>query len=238
MKKVFNMSLISRGFKMNIEQHQALKEICKKKGISVSACVREVMLLVNEGKLKPSPIDNKKANNKLVWVKISGDDYFQFMNTCGKLNYNTFSDCIRDALAIWVDIHKSDQPVVNIKRGDKKKMKGNLVTRAVKISKTDYKKLVVLCNKLGYVSEAKCIREAMLFWLETLKKYKNIRKELINRDENKKEQYILLKFRTHRDGYYQFYDICKEVGYETVVECIRDAVKGWINTQEAKTVER
>ena len=236
MKKVFDVSLVNRGFKINNEQYQELKEICEKKGLSVSACIREVILSVNEGKLKPSLVSDNKTNNKLVWVKMSDDCYYQFRDICAQLGYNTFSDCVRDSIISWIDNHKLDQSVPPLVIHNYKRMKGNLVTREVKLSKTDYKKLVSLCNKLGRVSEAKCIREAMLFFLNMLQNDKNIRKFTINNEDGKEPQ-ITIKFRAYREDYYTFYDLCKDAGYKTISECVKDATKVWMKEQEAKIVE-
>jgi len=215
------MSYLTKAFMIELDQYNKLKEISIKSKRPLSMCLRDAILSTVEGKIKPIPNGINKSKKRTIWVKINEEEYYQFMNTCIKLGYNTFSGCIRDVIKIWINLNDH----LNDSFTDEKK-KGKTISKTIVINKEDYKKLSVICAKFGYSSETKCVREALLLFMN--KKDKNIVKD----DEEVVWPYKVIKVRVRNDDYLQVYNECQKVGFESFSQCARYAIKLWLDEQK------
>lgn len=215
------MSYVVKAFMIKLDQYIKLKEISKRSGRSLSMCIRDAILSTIEGKIKPVPNGIEKSRKKMTWFKINEEEYYEFMNTCTKLGYNSFSGCIRDVIGIWINLndHLDESSIYQIK-------KGKTATKTVIINKEDYKKLSAICGKFGYSSETKCVREALLLFMN--RKDRNIDKY----NEEVIWPYKAIKVRVRNDEYLQIYNECQKVGFESFSQCVRYAIKLWLNEQK------
>ena len=209
------MSDIVRPVKMEKEYYEQLKRIHRKSGKAIASLVKEAMKLVIEGKLKIVKTETGKGQKKTLWLRISDKElYDKFTEICNTLGYDSFSPCIRDAL---ISLMSS-----NIRFDEKKEKKAILKT--VAINRNDSKKLSIICDKLGYSTESKCIKMALNLFLDS--------EVEVTKDGRLEFPFKVMKVRLSADEYSKVYEKCEKLGYKNFSECARFAIKLWLESQE------
>jgi len=88
--------------------YKELVKICDRKGIvALSKCVQDIvvwfMKRVEEkgGLTAPLNYPVQKPAMK-IQVKVYAEDYYNFQKVCEKLGYKKPSNCLRDAIILWL----------------------------------------------------------------------------------------------------------------------------------------
>lgn len=207
------MTFITKSFKIDLEHYNKLVEVCTENRKRISTCIRNVISLSIEGKIKPIQTKSDGIEEKRVWFRIDRNEYQEFKNICEKLGYDSFSKCVRDAVIMWLD-------------STNKLKKGKTVIKTVAISDEDYRRLSLICDKRGYVSTSKCAKEALLFLISMQNKAGD------KNDAKLKFPYKVVKINMKMDEYINYYNECKKLGYKSFSKCVRHAIKLWLDSQK------
>ena len=91
-------------FRLGVSTYSRLNDLCVMPNYDyISECVREAMKMWLETTTKKL-LDAQKHHimTKIIAVRIDENEYNKFKYQCIKLGYHFVSDCIREAIELWI----------------------------------------------------------------------------------------------------------------------------------------
>lgn len=209
--------IIKTKFKINEKVRNELHILCKTTGhIYMLECTNEAVDLllqtVKDGNLRARSLPSFPTGSIYMQLKMSKQKYDEFIDVCRNILHEGKSDCIRTALALWAAKNKNN--IQDLEITSPRDSKLNKV-KSFKIGQILFNELKSICGHKGKTI-GECIRDAMLLWIES----PSIQKPL--------NYTKILSFKTSTEEYERFRIKCLNNGYDNVSECIRDAIKMWI----------